>query len=243
MADDDGKNEGLRMLEELVCQAIPDPSPPGSGSEPRAFGRGTNQGVRLMQEVALAAGAPETREAASQRKEVLPRFLIGAIFSARAVELEKHLPVSFDKLDLGEQGIEATVRVVSRYLMARELDLLRPSEVRSTFPIDLAILMAELARPRSIFLAEARKTAADVARRLLRREGWSPAPSAFSEWETDTLAIDPSRADAARQYLALLRRSWGWVGSSMEMAKDVEDVANVVVIPEAILTDMARHCI
>jgi hypothetical protein len=231
------------VLEEFVCQAIPNPSLRGSGMEPGTFGTGINQGVRRLQEVVLEAGSPETREAARQRKESLPRLLICAVFSARAIELERPLPASLSELDLGEQGSQAAVGVVSRYLMARELDLLRPSEVRSTSLIDLAIMMTEIARPRSIFLAEARKTAVDVAGRLLRFEGWSSAPSAFSEWETQTLAIDPARSSVAKEYLALLRRYWGWVGPSTETEMKEGEFAKAVAIPEAILTDLTRHCI
>jgi hypothetical protein len=242
MADRRGKNEGFRLLEEFVCQAIPDSSLQGSGMELGTPGCGINQGARVLQEAVLVAGSPETQEAARQRKESLPRLLICAIFHARALELQKRLPVNLGELDLGEQGTEATVRIVSRYLMAREMDFLRPIEVRNSFLIDLAILMTELARPHSIFLAEAKKTAIDVASRLLRFEGWSSAPSALFEWKEQTLAIDPARPNAAKEYLALLRRYWGWVGPPTATGIDDEEVARALSIPEAILTGLTRRC-
>jgi hypothetical protein len=237
-----GKNEGVRVVAECVCQAIRDPSVQGSEMGPGTFGRGTNQGVRMLQEVVLAAGPSESWEAARRRKEGLPRLLICAILYARALELGKRLPVSLGELDFGEQEREATVRVVTRYLMARELDVLRPSEVRSTFLIDLAILMTDLARPQGIFRAEAPKTAVDVAGRLLRFEGWSSNPSALSEWQARTVAIDLTSPNAAKDYLALLRRYWGWVGPSTETEIDQEELARAVAIPEAVLTGLTRRC-
>jgi hypothetical protein len=243
MANKRGKSEGVRVLAEIVCQAIPDPSLQGPGDEVGAYGRGRNQGIRVLEEVDLAAGSSETREAARRGRESLPHLLICAIFYFRALELERRLPVSLGELDFGEQGSEATVRVVARYLMARELDLARPSEVRSTFLLDLAVLMADLARPRSIFLAGAPKTAVDVARCMLQFEGWTPATTSFSEWQARTVAINPSSPSTAKEYLALLRRAWGWVGNSTETNLDHEEFAKAVAIPDAVLTGLASRCI
>ena len=157
-----GRNEGFHVLDDFVCEAIHAPSVPLANPA----NQGRNEGMSVVDEVAF--DGPGENKPGGREKERLPRFLICAIFYARALELDKRLPVSLDELDLGEQGSEALVRVVSRYFMARELDFLRPSEARSSFLIDLAILMTDLARPQSVFVAGAKETAIDVAGRLLR---------------------------------------------------------------------------
>lgn len=165
-----------------------------------------------------------------------------AIFYARALELGKDLPVSPGQLDLGEQGGEATVWVVTRYHMARALDRYPFSDAHSSFLIDLAILMTDIARPHRIFLADASGTAADVASRLLRWEGWNSDLSAFSEWKARTRAVDPASPDAAIEYLDLLRHYWVWVGLATETDLDEEEVVKAVAIPEAILKGLTRRC-
>jgi hypothetical protein len=66
MTDRRGNNEGLRLLEEFVCQAIPNPSLQGSGVEPSIIRRGTNQGIQSLQEVVLEAGSPQALDAAQR---------------------------------------------------------------------------------------------------------------------------------------------------------------------------------
>jgi hypothetical protein len=185
---------------------------------------------------------PETSAAAQERKVRFPRLLIRAVFYARAIELNKRQPLSFGEIDLADQGNEAMVKAVLRYHMVRHLGLMRPSELRRTQLIDLAIFMTEIAKPCNVFLAEARQTSIDVASRLLRYEGWSPAPESFSEWRERALAIDPASSNAAKEHLALLGRYWGWEGRSTGLEIDAEQVANVIVISDNVLGDLARRC-
>ena len=49
------------------------------------------------------------------------------------------------------------VRVVSRYFMARARSF-TPQRGPNTFLVDLAVLMTDLARPHSVFVAEAKAT-------------------------------------------------------------------------------------
>jgi hypothetical protein len=64
MAAHSGKNEGFRLLEELVCQAIPDLSLFGPQGASSAGGRGVNSGMQVWEELALdAAGGPSQRGA------------------------------------------------------------------------------------------------------------------------------------------------------------------------------------
>ena len=231
-----GRNEGFHVLEDFVCEAIHEPSVPLAN--PASQGR--NEGMTVVEELVFDASRAKKTEENNQAR--LPRLLICAIFYDRARELDKRLPVGLDELDLAEQGREALVRAVSRYFMARGLDFMRPSEARSTFLIDLAILMADLARPNSVFVGEARQTANEVAGRLLRYAGWIPVQSALSEWKEHTMAIDPAGSHAAKAYLALLRRYWGWVGPPLATSSDEAQVAAAIVIPESILGSLTSRC-
>ena len=90
MPDQRGHNQGIRVLEEYVCQAIADPSQARPETEPGSAGRGANHGVRLLPEVVLVPGPPESPEVARERKERLPRLLICAPrLCSRVVELDE----------------------------------------------------------------------------------------------------------------------------------------------------------
>jgi hypothetical protein len=60
MGTNSGRNEGVRLLDEFSCQAVPAP-----GAEARAAppGRGENAGLSVAEELAVDAGgpAPNTR--------------------------------------------------------------------------------------------------------------------------------------------------------------------------------------
>jgi len=72
--------------------------------------------------------------------------------------------------------------------------------------------MTELARPRNVFLAEAKETALQVASALLRSEGWRAEPSAVREWRERIAVLNPAAPNAGEEYYQLLRRYWQWSG-------------------------------
>jgi hypothetical protein len=68
MTDRHGNNEGFRLLDDLVCQAIPEPSLKAFVTEPGCSSH-----------VGLTTGFSETRETSRQTKLSLPRLLNRAI--------------------------------------------------------------------------------------------------------------------------------------------------------------------
>ena len=236
MSERSGKNEGFRMLEECACEATPDSSLQLSGALAPSPGRGVNRGIHILQEVVVTAGPPETGEALRQRKERLPRLALSAILYGRGRELGKKAPITPSDLDFNTRNSILLHSVVSRFLLTRSMYAHHPNGMRGTYLIDVAILMAELARPNHIFLAEARQTAIDVADRLLRAEGWSLDPASDSDWREKTLAIDATAIRAGKNYLDCLRRYWGWTGQRTEV--DDEIVRSGLVIPDSMIADL-----
>jgi hypothetical protein len=58
MATHPGGNEGFRILDELVCQAIPDAAVSGPPEASAPPGRGANSGMQVWEEVALDSAGP-----------------------------------------------------------------------------------------------------------------------------------------------------------------------------------------
>lgn len=243
MPEQRGNNEGFRVQEEFVCQAIPGSALSGFVPLANLAISGTRQGMRLLDEIAAQAGPFESVGAALSRKENLPRLLLASVLYARSLELGKSAPVLPGDLDLKDPSGEAILWVIARYTMARDLDLSRPSHVRRTFLLDLALMMAEIARPQGIFVGEAKRTGMEVAVRLLRREGWAPAQSSLSEWESEVIAVDPANPRAAREYLRLLRGYWGWTGESTDAGLDERELLKRVAIPDSLWSELSKRCV
>jgi hypothetical protein len=62
MASQRGRNEGIRVLEEFVCQAIPGPGLTALGTDESQRGRGVNRGFRLLEEPRPESATPSPQE-------------------------------------------------------------------------------------------------------------------------------------------------------------------------------------
>ena len=64
MANHRGRNEGIRVLEDFVCRAVPEPGLVAPDTQASQLGRGVNPGVQFLDEAPteLASREPEQRK-------------------------------------------------------------------------------------------------------------------------------------------------------------------------------------
>jgi hypothetical protein len=114
MAAQPERNEGFRLLDEFVCQAVPGPAAVASEGRGAVVGRGENAGMQIWEELALSSAAkaspPEPAKQTSPGGLPLIELVIDRDFSSYTAEQQAGLLSALRELLV----VTGEVRVVKR---------------------------------------------------------------------------------------------------------------------------------
>jgi hypothetical protein len=111
MAAQPGENEGFHLLDEFVCQAIPDPSLGVLEATAAGMGRGENAGMQVREEITLDCAGPSDPQGTSTRAGAgIIEIVIDRDFASYSTEEQDRLMSAIRHLLV----VAGDVRVVKR---------------------------------------------------------------------------------------------------------------------------------